>query len=155
VLVNNAGVFLDKGPSGMLTARDATVETLRATMDTNVYGPYRLMQRLVPGMMERGYGRVVNVSSGLGQLADMNGRIPGYRLSKAGLNVLTRVFSQEAKGKDVLINSICPGWVRSDMGGADAARSLEEGASGAVWAATLPAGGPTGGFFRDGETIEW
>jgi NAD(P)-dependent dehydrogenase (short-subunit alcohol dehydrogenase family) len=105
-------------------------------------------------MNEAGFGRVVNVSSGLGALTDMDGGWAAYRISKTALNGVTRVFAAEA-GPNVKINSVCPGWVRTDMGGPDADRSVTEGAAGIVWAATLPEHGPSGGFFRDGKAIDW
>jgi NAD(P)-dependent dehydrogenase (short-subunit alcohol dehydrogenase family) len=110
-------------------------------------------QALVPLM--QGSGRVVDVSSGMGQLAEMNGGYPGYRLSKAALNALTRILADELKGTGVKVNSVCPGWVRTDMGGADAPRTPEQGAETIVWLATLPDDGPTGGFFRDRQPIPW
>jgi NAD(P)-dependent dehydrogenase (short-subunit alcohol dehydrogenase family) len=103
-----------------------------------------------------GHGRVVNVSSGMGQLSEMNGCCPGYRLSKTALNAVTRILADELLGTGVKVNSVCPGWVRTDMSGADAELSVEEGgARGIVWAATLPDDGPSGGFFRHGEPIDW
>jgi NAD(P)-dependent dehydrogenase (short-subunit alcohol dehydrogenase family) len=158
VLVNNAGVYLDRGdPGWAATASIATVriETLRQTMETNVYGALRVTREIVPLMRERGYGRIVNVSSGMGQLTEMNGGYPAYRISKTSLNALTRILSEELKGTDILVNSVCPGWVRTDMGGAEAPRTPEQGADTIVWLATLPAGGPTGGFFRDRKPIPW
>ena len=103
----------------------------------------------------QGKGRVVNVSSGMGQLSEMNGCCPGYRLSKTALNAVTRILADELKDTDIKVNSICPGWVRTDMGGKDAPLSVEEGAKGIVWAANIPDDGPTGGFFRHGERIDW
>ena len=156
VLVNNAGVFLDPLAAGD-AARDsvfgADLATVRATMETNVYGPLRLCQLLIP--MMAGEGRVVNVSSGMGQLSDMNGCCPGYRMSKTAINVLTRIFADELKGTSIKVNSVCPGWVRTDMGGPDGNRPVEQGAETIVWLATLPDDGPSGGFFRDREPIPW
>jgi NAD(P)-dependent dehydrogenase (short-subunit alcohol dehydrogenase family) len=106
-------------------------------------------------MRARGYGRVVNVSSGAGQLAGMSGYAPAYSLSKAGLNALTRLVAHEARGRNVLVNAVDPGWVRSDMGGPSAPRSLEQGADTIVWCATLPNGGPSGGFYHDRKPIPW
>ena len=91
----------------------------------------------------------------MGQLSEMNGCCPGYRLSKTALNALTRIFAEELRGTGIKVNSVCPGWVRTDMGGPDATLSVEEGAEGIVWAATLPDDGPSGGFFRHGESIAW
>jgi NAD(P)-dependent dehydrogenase (short-subunit alcohol dehydrogenase family) len=158
VLVNNAGVLTDsQGPNELRSADtlNARVDALRAAMETNVYGAFQLCQRFVPLMLEKGYGRVVNISSGMGQLTEMDGGYPAYRLSKAGLNVVTRVFAAETRDTDVLVNSVCPGWVKTDMGGPGAERSLAEGADTIVWLATLPQGGPNGGFFRDREPIAW
>ncbi len=155
-LVNNAGVFLDpigdSDPSASSVFR-ADLDTLRATMETNLYGPLQLCQALIPLM--QGEGRVVNVSSGMGQLSDMNGGCPGYRFSKTALNALTRILADELQGTRIKVNSVCPGWVRTDMGGPNATRPVEEGAETIVWLATLPADGPSGGFFRDKQSIPW
>jgi NAD(P)-dependent dehydrogenase (short-subunit alcohol dehydrogenase family) len=154
VLVNNAGIFPDPTPgSGRDSVFDARLQTVRRGLETNTIGPLRLCQALIPLM--QGRGRVVNVSSGMGQLSEMNGCCPGYRLSKTALNAVTRIFADELRDTGIKVNSVCPGWVRTDMGGPDATRSVEEGAAGIVWAATLPDDGPSGGFFRDGEPIPW
>jgi len=158
VLVNNAGIYLEGGYADDGEPEGVAVEPLarvRRTMETNLYGPYLLCQGLIPLMVEGGYGRVVNVSSGSGQLADMGGREAGYRMSKTALNALTRVWAAELKGVNVLVNAMCPGWVRTDMGGPRAPRGVEEGADTAVWLAGLPRGGPNGGFFRDRKRIPW
>jgi len=152
VLVNNAGVMLD--PRGS-RALDAKPETFANTLEVNFLGPLRLAQALVPLMKRNGYGRIVNFASGLGQLADMGTGTPAYRVSKTALNALTRMLSAELNGSGILVNSMCPGWVRTDMGGAQAPRSVEQGADTAVWLATLPADGPTGGFFRDRKPMAW
>lgn len=151
ILVNNAGIF----PDPMKNALDSTVDMLRTAMETNMYGPFRLCQTFVPMMKKNNYGRIVNMSSGMGQLSDMNGCCPAYRTSKTALNALTRLFADELKGTNILINSMCPGWVRTDMGGPNAERSIEEGANTIIWLATLPNGGPSGGFFRDRQPIPW
>ena len=134
---------------------DSKLETWRETLTTNVFGPLMLIQALAPLMKKNGYGRIVNVSSGQGQLSDMGAGTPAYRVSKTALNALTRTVAAELTGSGVLVNSMCPGWVRTDMGGAGAPRSVEQGADTAVWLATLPGGGPTGGFFRDRKPIPW
>jgi NAD(P)-dependent dehydrogenase (short-subunit alcohol dehydrogenase family) len=151
VLVNNAGFTADDDSSALRVP----VDTLRDVFETNTYGAYRVTQVLAPGMRGRGWGRIVNVSSGMGQLSDMWGGYPAYRLSKAGINVLTRVFANELQDTGVLVNSVCPGWVRTDMGGPSARLSVEEGVETIVWAATLPDDGPTGGFFRYKQPIPW
>jgi len=156
VLVNNAGVFLDpigSDDASVDSVFQADVTTVRASMETNLYGPLQLCQQLIPLMA--GNGRVVNLSSGMGQLSEMNGCCPGYRMSKTAINALTRIFADELKGTNIKVNSVCPGWVRTDMGGPDATRSVEQGADTIVWLATLPDDGPSGGFFRDRQPIPW
>jgi NAD(P)-dependent dehydrogenase (short-subunit alcohol dehydrogenase family) len=154
VLVNNAGIFPDPTPGlGHDSVFHARADTVRRGFETNALAPLRLCQALIPLM--GGQGRVVNVSSGMGQLSDMNGCCPGYRLSKTALNALTRIFADELKDSGVKVNSVCPGWVRTEMGGPEATLGVEEGARGIVWAATLPDDGPSGGFFRHGEPIPW
>ena len=130
-------------------------ETFRLSFDTNVMGALRLCQAIVPGMRSRRYGRVVNVSSGAGQLGGMGGYAPAYSLSKAALNALTRLVAHAGSDRNVLVNAVDPGWVRTDMGGPSAPRSLAQGADTIVWCATLPDGGPTGGFFHDRRPIPW
>lgn len=156
MLVNNAGVFLDPVDSPEPDAASvfrADLDIVRRSMETNVYGPLLLCQALVPLM--RGYGRIVNVSSGMGQLTEMNGGCPGYRFSKVALNALTRILADELQHTRIKVNSLCPGWVRTDMGGPNADRPVEEGADTIVWLATLPDDGPSGGFFRDRKPIPW
>jgi NAD(P)-dependent dehydrogenase (short-subunit alcohol dehydrogenase family) len=150
VLVNNAGVLLDEG-EGALAISD---ELLRETLEVNLFGPLRTMRAFVPGMVERGYGRVVNVSSGAGQVTETSSYAPAYSVSKAALNLLTRKAALAVRG-DVKVNAMCPGWVRTDMGGSAAPRSPEEAVDTIVWLATLPADGPTNGFFRDRRPISW
>jgi len=152
ILVNNAGVLIDPK-----SARAATVgvEVARGTMETNVLGPLVVTQALLPLMRKGGYGRIVNLSSTLGQLAGMGAGTPAYRISKTALNALTRTLAAELDGAGVKVNSMSPGWVRTDMGGPSAPRSVEEGADTAVWLATLPDDGPSGGFFQDRKSIAW
>ncbi len=152
VLVNNAGIMLDRRGSQVL---NATVAAFRATMETNVYGPLMLTQALVPLMRKHHYGRVVNLSSGLGQLESMADGTPAYRMSKTSLNALTRMFASATDGTGILVNSMCPGWVRTAMGGANATRGVKKAAETAVWLALLPEDGPTGGFFRDKALLAW
>jgi len=161
ILVNNAGVLIDPTGDGprIAPAQDVDVAKLPATFAVNTIAPFRLCQLVLPSMQEKGYGRIVNVSSGMGQLSEMNGGWPAYRLSKTALNAVTRIFAfemaQTPQTRDVLINSCCPGWVRTAMGGSSAPRSVEQGADTIVWLATLPAGGPNGGFFRDRKPMAW
>lgn len=157
ILVNNAGIFLDtSGADGTgASVFNTDIDLIRNTLETNTYGALRVMQALIPLMQRRKRGNVVNVSSGMGQLSAMNGNYPGYRLSKTALNALTRIFADELKDTQIKINSVCPGWVRTDMGGPNAERSIEKGAETIVWLATLPQDGPSGGFFRDKVPISW
>jgi NAD(P)-dependent dehydrogenase (short-subunit alcohol dehydrogenase family) len=151
VLVNNAGISNDDGQSGV----EADLDRVRASLEANLLGAWRLSEAAIPLMRRNNYGRIVNISSGLGALEDMGGGTPGYRVSKTALNALTRILSSELRGTGILVNSICPGWVQTDMGGSNASRSVEEGADTPVWAATLPNNGPTGGFFRNRRPIAW
>ncbi|MCU7944232.1 MAG: SDR family oxidoreductase [Candidatus Thiodiazotropha sp. (ex Cardiolucina cf. quadrata)] len=154
ILVNNAGIFPDPSPEDSASSIfNAEIENVLNGFDTNTLGPLRLCQALIPLM--DGKGCVVNVSSGMGQLSEMGGCCPSYRLSKTALNALTRIFSEELKQTQIKINSICPGWVRTDMGGKEATLSIPEGVEGIIWAATLADDGPSGGFFRFGKPIEW
>ena len=151
VLVNNAAVYLDEDVS-VFEVDDATV---RATLETNFYGPLAMCRAFVPLMQAQGYGRVVNVSSGAGQLSSMTGGAAAYKVSKAALNALTRIVADEVRPANIKVNAVCPGWVRTKMGGPGAPRSPEQAAETIVWLATLPDRGPTGGFFRDRKPIAW
>ncbi len=150
VLVNNAGVGTDWGISGTDPDFDAMERALR----TNFYGAYRLTVALLDLLRASPHPRIVNVSSGMGGIAEMGGWSPGYRVSKAALNAMTRILSTELAGEGFLVNSACPGLVATDMGAQfGATKSVKDGASGIVWLATLPDDGPTGGFFRDGAPV--
>jgi len=150
VLVNNAGVGSDFGVSGVAPDFDA----IQRALDTNFYGAYRLTIALLDLLRESAHPRIVNVSSGMGGVTEMGGWSPGYRVSKAALNAMTRILSTELKSEGFLVNSACPGFVNTDMGGPmGAQKPVEDGAAGIVWLATLPDDGPTGGFFRDGKAV--
>jgi NAD(P)-dependent dehydrogenase (short-subunit alcohol dehydrogenase family) len=157
--INCAGVLLESenaytGDRASATSvLHAEEKSVLETIEINAIGPWRLMRALA-GLLARN-GRVVNVSSGMGSISEMGPGYFGYRVSKAGLNVLTRTLAYELKPRGIMVNSVCPGWVKTDMGGPGATRDLSHGAGGIVWAATLPPGGPTGGFFRDGKPIAW
>jgi NAD(P)-dependent dehydrogenase (short-subunit alcohol dehydrogenase family) len=151
VLVNNAGISIDRGQHGV----DADLDVVRESLEMNLFGAWRLCEVFVPLMQRNRYGRIVNVSSGMGALNDMGGGSPAYRVSKTSLNALTRILASELRGMGILVNSVCPGWVRTDMGGSGASRTVEEGADTPVWAATLPNYGPNGCFFRDRRQIPW
>jgi NAD(P)-dependent dehydrogenase (short-subunit alcohol dehydrogenase family) len=152
VLVNNAGVVRERYAAGVF---DTAPEVLRETFETNTLGAYQCCQLLVPLMLDGGYGRVVNVSSGMGQLSEMGPKMPGYRMSKAALNALTRLFARELEGTGVKVNAVCPGWVSTALGGPEAPRPVEDSVDTIVWLATLRDDGPSGGFFRDCKAIAW
>jgi NAD(P)-dependent dehydrogenase (short-subunit alcohol dehydrogenase family) len=151
VLVNNAAILLGEGTDIV----DLEAGDLRKTFETNVFGAVAVAQTFVPGMVARRYGRIVNVSSEAGQLVSMGTYAPAYSMSKTALNAFTRQLAEATRGSGVLVNSACPGWVRTDMGGAGAPRSVQEGADTIVWLATLGVKGPTGGFFSDRKAIPW
>jgi NAD(P)-dependent dehydrogenase (short-subunit alcohol dehydrogenase family) len=152
VLVNNAGVMLDPRGSRFL---DTKLETYRDTLEANLFGPLQLAQAVVPLMKANRYGRIVSLSSGLGQLSGMGTGTPAYRISKTALNALTRILAADFRENNILVNSTCPGWTRTGMGGEGAPRTPQQAADTAVWLATLPDDGPTGGFFRDRQPIDW
>ncbi len=151
VLVNNAGIYPDEGVSVF----DISLALLKETFEINTFGAFLTCQAFVPLMQKHNYGRVVNVSSGAGAITDMGGYLAAYKLSKVALNALTRIVADEVRRYNIKVNAMCPGWVRTDMGGANAPRSVEEGADTAIWLATLPDNGPTNGFFRDRQPIDW
>ena len=149
VLVNNAAAY----PSGR--ARDMDLVAVEDTLRLNTVAPWRMAEAVIPLMFAGGYGRIVNVSSEAGSLTSMGAWVPAYNVSKAALNGVTRVLAADLAGTGILVNSVCPGWVRTDMGGPSAPRSVEQGAASVVWGAMLPEDGPTGGFFRDGQPLPW
>lgn len=155
VLVNNAGILKEGFSPEESSVLDVSTDLVLQTFKTNTVGPLLLIQAVVPIMQKQGYGRIVNLSSGAGQLSDMRSGFPAYRMSKAALNALTRLTAAELGPGEIKINAMCPGWVKTAMGGPNATRPVEKGAETAVWLATLPADGPTGGFFRDMKPIPW
>jgi NAD(P)-dependent dehydrogenase (short-subunit alcohol dehydrogenase family) len=151
VLVNNAAVLLFENDPVL----EIPAEGFHESFETNVFAVVDVCREFVPSMAERGYGRVVNVSSGAGQLATGSTYAPAYSMSKTALNAFTRILAETYRGRGVLANAVDPGWVRTDMGGPSAPRSVEQGADTIVWLATLPDKGPSGGFFRDRRRIAW
>ena len=150
VLINNAGIHYDTWEHACTANIDGTV---REALDTNLLGPWRIIRASLPLLRRRG-GRIVNVSSEAGSLVSMRAGPPAYQVSKAALNALTRTLAGELKETGILVNSVCPGWVATEMGGSGG-RPVAEGAASVVWAATLPDDGPSGGFFRDGKSLAW
>ena len=159
ILVNNAGIQIDT-QSGILQLDPIVFQN---TLETNAFGPLLLAQAAVRLMEANQYGRIVNMASTLGSLAEIASPdspydaipAPAYRLSKTLLNGITVLLAKELRGANILVNSVCPGWVRTDMGGEEAPLSPAQGADTAVWLATLPDDGPTGGFFRERQPIPW
>lgn len=157
VLVCNAGVFLESGgPTDNSSASVFKVDPviILKTIEVNTMGPLKLFQALVPLMKEKSDARIINISSGMGALNEMGGHWPGYRMSKTALNALTKILDAELAGTSVKVNSVCPGWVRTDMGGESATRSIEEGVQTTIWLATTD-NCPHGGFYRDKKLIAW
>jgi NAD(P)-dependent dehydrogenase (short-subunit alcohol dehydrogenase family) len=150
VLVNNAAIDYDTWQRGA----DADLDVVREAMETNLLGAWRTTQACLPLLRRSGSARIVNVSSGAGALTDMGGGTPAYRVSKTALNALTRILAAELRGDGILVNSVCPGWVATDMGG-PGGRPVDAGAASVMWAVRLDDDGPTGGFFRDGRRIDW
>jgi NAD(P)-dependent dehydrogenase (short-subunit alcohol dehydrogenase family) len=177
VLVNNAGVMLDPGRSkieGLLKHRikkipkrmgfgegptilEVNIDIVRATLEINTLGALKMCQAFVPMMIKARYGRVINVSSSLGQLNDMTDedRVPAYQISKTALNAVTRLVSDAVGRNNVAVNSVCPGWTRTDIGGRQAPQSTKKAAETIIWLARQPDNGPTGGFFRNKLRITW
>jgi len=150
ILVNNAAVLYDSDQSTI----NANLDIVSQALQTNLYGPWLLCQVFIPLMKRNNYGRIVNVSSGSGSLHYMGGETPAYGISKVALNALTKKLASELTGTNILVNSVDPGWVATDMGG-KGGRPVEEGAKGIVWACLLPNNGPSGGFFKDGQIEPW
>ena len=151
VLINNAGILLDRSDKIL----DIPVEKLQTMFETNTLAPLMLIRALLPLMQKNNYGRIVNVSSQLGSISNFNDYTPAYRLTKLALNGVTRMLADALKGTNILVNSVHPGWVKTEMGGAGAPLNLEDGAHNVIWAATLPDDGPQGGFFYAGKPMAW
>lgn len=150
VLVNNAAITYDTWQRAVT----ADLDVVREAAETNLYGPWRLVQTLLPLLRESARPRIVNVSSEAASLTNMGGGTPAYNASKVALNALTRMLAAELRTERILVNAVCPGWVATSMGG-PGGRPVSEGAASVLWAATLPDDGPTGGFFRDGRPLPW
>jgi NAD(P)-dependent dehydrogenase (short-subunit alcohol dehydrogenase family) len=148
-LVNNAAIDYDSD------ARAMTVDLgrVRRSLETNLLGAWRMVQAFGAQLRSSAHGRIVNVSSEGGSIAEMGGGLPGYQVSKLALNGLTKILAAELRSSGILVNSVCPGWTATDMGGGG--RPIDEGARSITWACLLPDNGPTGGFFRDGQPLPW
>lgn len=149
VLINNAAILIDTGTDVL----NIDLEMVKQTMDTNVYGPWQLTQELSPLLKRSKDGRIINISSGMGAVSSLIADHPAYRISKTALNALTLMTHAEI-GSQVKVNAMCPGWVRTDMGGSGASRPVEKGAETAVWLATNH-DIPNGKFLRDKSVIDW
>ncbi len=151
VLINNAAILPEPISSGL----SAELQEIKKTMETNVYGTIVLCQKFIPLMIKNNYGRIVNLSSGLGQLKEMGGGYFAYRVSKTALHAVTKIFASETSHYDIQINCVDPGWVKTDMGGSGATSTPEEGAVTPVWLSSRPKGEPSGMFYKDRKIIDW
>lgn len=151
ILINNAGVYLDEGVSVF----DVDENIMHDTLAVNFYGAFHMCRAFVPIMRQNGYGRIVNVSSGYGAMSEMGGYVAAYRISKAALNALTLIMANELRDGNIKVNAVCPGWVRTDMGGGMAPLSPEAAARDIVHFALVDSKGPTGSFFRYKNPIQW
>ncbi|SRR3989339_808919 len=142
--------FLDKN----IKVQNESLDTVKIVMETNFYGSWRMINSFIPLLQKSNNGRIINISSGMGSLNNLSGLYPAYSLSKSSLNALTIMFSNELKSSGINVNAVCPGWVRTDMGGPDAPLSVSEGADTAVWLA-MNDEIPTGKFFQNRNIINW
>lgn len=149
VVINNAGIGV--GETGLAEHK---MEEVKEIMEVNFFGPMRVNKAFLPYLKASREGRIINLSSGMGAWEDLTGGNAGYRLSKAGLNAQTVLLSNELINHNIKVNAMCPGWVKTEMGGEGAPRSIDQGADTAVWLATKKEI-PTGKFFRDRDQIPW
>lgn len=151
VLINNAGIYPDQGANILTIERQQMINTL----ETNTLGPLEVTQAFLPYLRKAVAPRVINISSGYGELGGLSPNVPSYCLSKLALNGVTIMLSQALRSEHIAVNSMCPGWVRTDMGGPSATRSIAEGADTAIWLADEAPQEFTGKFFRDREETSW
>ena len=151
VLINNAAILPEPRSDGL----SAELREIKDTIETNVYGAIVLCRKIIPLMTKNNYGRIINLSSGMGQLSDMGGGYIAYRVSKTALNAVTRIFAAETSAYDIQINCVDPGWVKTDMGGPGASSTPEEGADTPVWLSSRPEGEPSGKFYKKRKIIDW
>ena len=156
ILINNAGIMIDGDDGRSTSICEADIEAVDDTFRVNTLGPMMVINAMLPLMRGLDDVRIVNVSSGMGQLSDMGGHYPGYRISKTALNAMTRIYAAELDPARFHVNTLCPGWVRTDMGGANADLSLEQGVDTVIWLATSEeARQYSGGYFRNRQPIDW
>lgn len=155
LLVNNAGILNDARLGEPASVFDADLDKVRQSLEINTLAPLRLINKLIPLMRAAGQARIINMSSGMGQLSEMGGQYPGYRISKTALNAVTAIVAAELGDSDIVINSVCPGWVRTDMGGSAAELDVEQGIDTALWLATEANPTLSGGFYRERQLIDW
>ncbi len=150
ILINNAGANYDTWHR----VSHVSITEIEYTLSVNLLGPWRMCNAFIP-LLKKSRGKIINISSGAGTISSQDGSTPGYSLSKNGLNMLTKSLAADLQSSGVTVNAVCPGWVRTDMGGKNAPRSPQQGAETVVWLATLPDSNLTGGFFRDKKHIAW
>jgi NAD(P)-dependent dehydrogenase (short-subunit alcohol dehydrogenase family) len=155
IIINNAGIMIDGDDGSSTSICAADIEAVEQSLQVNTIGVIRLINAMLPLMERLADARIVNISSGMGQLADMGGNCPGYRISKTALNAVTRIYAAELDPDKFKVNALCPGWVRTDMGGSNADLSVEEGVDTAIWLATSADAQHSGGYFRKRELIDW
>ena len=151
VLINNAGIYPDAGVDLLTIER----ELLDLTFNTNTFGAIGMVQAFLPLLEKSQDARVINVSSGYGQIKGLSADVPSYCLSKLALNGATIMLADVLESKGIVVNAMCPGWVRTDMGGTSAPRTPEQGADTAIWLATEASRNETGKFWRDRTEISY
>lgn len=150
ILINNAGANYDTWHR----VSEAAISEAQETMNINFFGPWRICKAFLP-LLEKDVGRIINVSSGAGTIAHMDGTTPAYSLSKNGLNMLTKSLAADLRPTGITVNAVCPGWTRTDMGGPNAPRSVKEGADTIVWLALDNSGKTSGKLYHDRKIIPW
>jgi NAD(P)-dependent dehydrogenase (short-subunit alcohol dehydrogenase family) len=151
VLINNAGIYPDENVDILSISRERLVKTFQ----TNTFAPLRVTQAFLPFLKKSSAARIINISSGYGEVGGLSQAVPSYCLSKLTLNGVTIMLDQALRSEGIAVYVMCPGWVRTDMGGANASRSVEEGADTAVWLATDAPQSLSGKFFRDRKVVGW
>lgn len=151
VLINNAGIYPDEGVNILTISR----ELLNQTMNVNAFGAIRVTQAFLPLLTKSSNARVINTSSGYGQLSSLSADVPSYCLSKLTLNGATMMLAEALQDKGIVVNAFDPGWVKTDMGGSGAPRSPEQGADTAVWLATEAPASLSGKLFYDRQEVSY